>query len=566
MMPQLECEVSRVLESAQFARSPSQKRLLRYLADRAGKGSQCCTQYDIATEALGRGTDFNETTDSSVRVQMSRLRKSLQAYYATNLPGNKLCLYIRPGEYRLRSARKRIAYPELKTGAGAHVAQPTVPPTPGKSQRKELVLASSLRKAASSLRHATEGIKNLQQSRSRWMAITCVLVIALLFGFGQNGEFSNSPAQASGRTNSLEVPRITLDLEVSDAFEQIEGLENLRQRLRFTSSRLLQKSLVSRVFEGESLDYILNIQVRNGRDGRVETFVSLRDESDRLVSEDFLASAADADAIVNSAREQILQVISPTGTLSRSLAESIDGQPRNDFECFILIENNRENVVQGNALIDFCLDEFPDGEHRPYVEARKVFEQVQKRLVDGEAISSNSTEWLTLADLLDRAPDNSYANSLAAKLLIAGGDCLQAREYAEEALSRGRTFPALEMSVIVDSFGCPPRQRFSDRWYDRTHNIAEAYPDPNSLLRTYILLGAIVSGENEVDFSHDAFQTGKIGTLDRLNASLERSLNGEATEADMAFIRGKLPALLFSQNTRDLVLSEIRKISKNSAS
>src|SRR5260370_14539423 len=41
------------------------------------------SEFRIATEVLGRRSDFNPKIDSSVRAQISRLRSKLEEYYAT---------------------------------------------------------------------------------------------------------------------------------------------------------------------------------------------------------------------------------------------------------------------------------------------------------------------------------------------------------------------------------------------------------------------------------------------------------------------------------------------------
>lgn len=58
--------------------------LLRYLVaeELAGRGDRL-KAYAIATEILGRGPDFDPQQDSIVRVEIARLRKALDLYFAT---------------------------------------------------------------------------------------------------------------------------------------------------------------------------------------------------------------------------------------------------------------------------------------------------------------------------------------------------------------------------------------------------------------------------------------------------------------------------------------------------
>ncbi|WP_439527724.1 hypothetical protein [Pannonibacter sp.] len=55
--------------------------------------------YTIATEALGRGADFNPTTDPIVRVEAARLRKRLQEYYAGTGRDDPIRIDIPKGSY-----------------------------------------------------------------------------------------------------------------------------------------------------------------------------------------------------------------------------------------------------------------------------------------------------------------------------------------------------------------------------------------------------------------------------------------------------------------------------------
>lgn len=75
--------VSRFLSSGEFARSPNLEKIFRYLAEQyfAGRSGEI-KEFTIATEALGRGVDFDPKRDSIVRVEMHRLRRRLRAYYA----------------------------------------------------------------------------------------------------------------------------------------------------------------------------------------------------------------------------------------------------------------------------------------------------------------------------------------------------------------------------------------------------------------------------------------------------------------------------------------------------
>lgn len=79
----MQSEVALVIQSPEFVRSPVLRKLLEYLVAQtlAGNGARL-KAYQIAVEGLGRDDDFDPQSDSYPRVQVGRLRKMLDAYYA----------------------------------------------------------------------------------------------------------------------------------------------------------------------------------------------------------------------------------------------------------------------------------------------------------------------------------------------------------------------------------------------------------------------------------------------------------------------------------------------------
>ncbi len=110
----MSAELEAVMRSSELAGSPVMQRLLRFLVEHTLlRTDKSLKAYTIAVEGLGRAADFDPLTDSYPRVQVGRLRKVLEAYYARHADDKRLCLYIRPGDYRVRLARRTTAYPQL---------------------------------------------------------------------------------------------------------------------------------------------------------------------------------------------------------------------------------------------------------------------------------------------------------------------------------------------------------------------------------------------------------------------------------------------------------------------
>jgi tetratricopeptide (TPR) repeat protein len=97
-----------------FQRSPVLSGLLRYLIDETIAGrAKTLKSFIVAVDALGRKQDFDSASDSSARVQMGRLRKTLEIYYAQNAPSAGGCIYLLRGSYVVHLDSRELAYPKL---------------------------------------------------------------------------------------------------------------------------------------------------------------------------------------------------------------------------------------------------------------------------------------------------------------------------------------------------------------------------------------------------------------------------------------------------------------------
>ena len=106
-------ELETVLRSGIFARSPSLAQFLQYVCGRYFDGqAEGLKEYNVATEALGRGADFDQKKDSIVRVEAHRLRKRLLAYYETEGAGHEIEITIPPGTYAPVFVRRPVSQPE----------------------------------------------------------------------------------------------------------------------------------------------------------------------------------------------------------------------------------------------------------------------------------------------------------------------------------------------------------------------------------------------------------------------------------------------------------------------
>lgn len=90
-----------VLASATFTRNPRLAALLEYLCFRCFHGeASSIKEYSIATDVFHRPTDFDQSTDAIVRVEMHRLRKKLKEYYAGEGARQTVEIVIQSGQYQ----------------------------------------------------------------------------------------------------------------------------------------------------------------------------------------------------------------------------------------------------------------------------------------------------------------------------------------------------------------------------------------------------------------------------------------------------------------------------------
>jgi len=93
-------EVQRILRSAQFRRAPKLQRFLELVCDYHFQGRSAeINEFAIATQAFGKGLDFDPGEDSLVRVQAREIRRRLREYYQSEGKASRLILDIPVGHY-----------------------------------------------------------------------------------------------------------------------------------------------------------------------------------------------------------------------------------------------------------------------------------------------------------------------------------------------------------------------------------------------------------------------------------------------------------------------------------
>ncbi|MEZ5668709.1 MAG: hypothetical protein R3F55_14960 [Alphaproteobacteria bacterium] len=197
--------LAELLGSNVFQTNSRLPKLLRYLVTNTidGRGD-ALKAYTIATEALGRGPDFDPTSDSIVRVEVNRLRQSLAHYYATEGADSRIRIEIPKGQYRPLFARMEPE-PEPEPAAppqpDASSPPPAAPPPPVR-QRRHLLFAL-----------AAAGVAAVA-------AVAVALVLLFGEGAGEQSEATAS-ADAAGETAPAAPDRGRPHVTVRPAFPRI---------------------------------------------------------------------------------------------------------------------------------------------------------------------------------------------------------------------------------------------------------------------------------------------------------------------------------------------------------
>ena len=96
-------QVERLLHSKTFETSEVHRRLLQYLADKTISGEAGrLKEYIVGLEAFGKPPSYDPKHDSSVRLQVGRLRQKLMAYYDSEAADDSVLVTLPKGAFKLK--------------------------------------------------------------------------------------------------------------------------------------------------------------------------------------------------------------------------------------------------------------------------------------------------------------------------------------------------------------------------------------------------------------------------------------------------------------------------------
>jgi hypothetical protein len=124
-------QIQRLVQSDLFRLSEMQRRLLAYLAEKSLLNeTDQLKEYTIAVDALGKPESYDPRRDSTVRLQLGKLRQRIQEYYRTVGLNDPLLIELPKGRFKLvfsqRTFTAPVALPPEKADSGRKTPLPLI--------------------------------------------------------------------------------------------------------------------------------------------------------------------------------------------------------------------------------------------------------------------------------------------------------------------------------------------------------------------------------------------------------------------------------------------------------
>ncbi|WP_162627685.1 hypothetical protein [Erythrobacter sp. KY5] len=476
-----------------FQRSPVQSRLLQFLVDATAKGGAGPTQYEVAVDGLGKDEDFDLAQDSYPRVQISRLRSNLDAYYSRNAPLDGRRITLELGNYLLKltetpkvpildEAHKETAEPALVVDheEGLPVAIPDAIEVLARPDTKPLVITQPQRRSYKGLIFAAFGL-----------AAAAFLMMA--YQTWQNLAPATEPDSG--------VPSVLLAIDQSELDTLPDGLRAIAEEARADADIQLSYSMVSRRhFDGasEPAEYRLELHfdARDETSGEAALFLYARDD-ELLFTDRIPLLAEDSDGFNSDLSAALVYATSPTGAIAQHVASGIGDEPQSGYECFIKIEVLRGNSGNLSGLVDQCLERFPQDRFSSFTYARRAHSHFQQRRMAKEPILRSGQGWADVSRALELDPFNAFANFTAAKVQLAADNCSAAAGHIERAFEGAATYPAMIAALEAEANSCKITRDDDYLTEKQLQSMVARNPAPDPLLHIYLMLAALSSGDEQ---------------------------------------------------------------------
>jgi len=538
----LRLEVNAILADPLFLKMPVLSNLLRYLARRSVEGNATPpSQFEIAVDALGRRDDFDESIDSYARTQVARLRSKLETYYHRCEPVGEGCVYIKPGDYRLRLGSRDVVYPR----AG------------GPSLSLDAVESHAREQNGEPLKHSIRSALKRLHNRALAVSIALVTIAALISIIPS---FWPSP-ESQPSSAPLHSPSVQFQVDLTGFTNQDpDRFQNLKSAVEGLLEENLTKAIAVHNFQEENggeAEFTIQVILHTDKDQHVPLDIFLKDERGRTLYQATRILPLDHQTTAAVLKDEFVAITSPPGIISRHQAKRMDAQVGSGYECFVLTEVGFDSVGNLHHLLEDCLARYPQSQFYPYLKARALYLEFQKEAGQTAFFKENSAHWRELGAIIEEYPQNPYLVALAAKVLLGNENCVQARPYVERVLRLDNAYPTLELALAIEVSSCDEYDEVKELLERRTFEIVAANREPHALLKLHKMLALISYGRMDLlsAIPKNSFTGTNDGSVNRLSDEIAQSVE----EGEAKFEGEKdLQSFVWSETVRTRILTRLR--------
>lgn len=505
-------ELKAVLAHRHLEKSPKLERLLIYLVEQtlAGHGDTL-KSYVVGVEGLGKDPDFDPNIDSYPRVQVMRLRKLLEAYYARHAPVDDYCLYIPAGSYSVQLARRAKAYPELIAAARAEPNASVLSAAPLMHATASLTPRDSA--AADDLYRAGPDAEALPLTSSRlasfrshggqrsrfWPAAGTALVagavaFAGLLAIIMPSQEREVAVQTSSNRPILVMEQPTTGTDSNSramADEAYSKLADSIGRFWVVQLRLVAPTEDPARIEGSS--YRLAIQLGEKESEARPLYLRLTDERSGTLVWANTANLNDGQSLSEELGKSIVRLASPFGVIAEREIRRTNGDFSVGYACLLrYVDNLNSPKPQLSAKLATCLATPIDNPRLDAVRLGLLSFHTLETAPSGNRKASIAKA-LSLAERAINADSTeTYAHFAMARIFYVANNCasgLMSTRYAMEA----NPYDPIMLAVLgnfASQCGDPLGSQMLQRAFE-FRSPGESYA------RLWLILAAIRSGRTE---------------------------------------------------------------------
>lgn len=473
----LTAEVEQILADPAFLNAPVQSRLLRYLCEQTTAGGTGPDQFAVAVDGLGKSANYDLSTDSYPRVQISRLRRNLRGFYSRQQSGEGMCVFLRQGDYKLRLAPIERAYPDL---AARLVPQQRdgAPQHAGRSGPTPTIASADLHISSTSFGPEP------RTAIPRWWRAAAVLTLALALAVVL-------AIVMGGSSRGRQAPVVALSLQLP------EQADPASRELAANAVRVIRRELANSKVSKLASDpasastYEVTLTFGTSADGLTEVDLALLDQSNNMLSSKTVTLTGSRQLFLQEIQAASLSLVSPVGAIATAERAQISSEPRSDYECFLLASLTRAFEISSAARSEQCLATFPDSEYRANWLGRRAFILYDRQILSGQPVTMEGPAWQALQQALEVDPRDPFANFVAAKVQLARENCAGAETFISRALDNGMSYPMLIVTATAGVSDCAAQFTDWNRRKSLVASILDLTPPGDAVLQLNLELAAI---------------------------------------------------------------------------